>query len=143
MLLDLRNTLDCERFKAKVEKCLRDRPVIEFTEKTARTTSQNKYLHLLIGVVAMEVGVTLEYAKQEYFKRLTNQDIFCIEVNDRFCGKVTRLRSSAELTKEEASMAIDRFKRWAREQGMYMPEPTDEALLRDIEIEMSRMRRFL
>lgn len=143
MLLNLQNSLDLERFKAKVAKCLRDLPVVELTEKNTRTTSQNRYLHLLIGVVAMEVGVTLEYAKDEYFKRLTNRTIFCIEVDDQFCGKVQRLRSSADLTKEEMSMAIDRFKQWGREQGMYMPEPNDEAMLRDIEVEMGRMRRYL
>ena len=143
MLFDLKNTLDLERFKAKVGKCLRDLPVVELTEKTARTSSQNRYLHLLIGMVAMEVGVTLEYAKQEYFKRLTNKDIFLMDIEDRFCGKVERLRSSAELTKEEMSMAIDRFKQWGREQGMCMPEPNDDSLLRDIEIEMGRMRRYL
>ena len=143
MILDLKNALDLAKFKAKVDKCLRDLPVVEFTEKTARTSSQNRYLHLLIGVVAMEVGVTLEYAKQEYFKRLVNREIFAIEVQDRFCGKVERMRSSAELNREQMSMAIDRFKQWGREQGMYMPDPQDEALLRDIEIEMGRMRRFL
>ena len=143
MLLNLKNSLDLERFKAKVDKCLRDLPVVEITEKTARTSSQNRYLHLLIGVVAMDTGVTLEYAKQEYFKKLTNRDVFCVEVEDKFCGKVERLRSSAELTKEEMSTAIDRFKQWGREQGMYMPDPQDESLLRDIEIEMGRMRRFL
>lgn len=143
MILDLKNTLDLQRFKAKVDKCLRDLPVVEFTEKTARTSSQNRYLHLLIGMVAMDVGVTLDYAKQEYFKRLVNKDIFAIEVEDRYCGKVERLRSSADLNKEQMSMAIDRFKQWGREQGMCMPEPQDESLLRDIEIEMGRMRRYL
>lgn len=143
MLYNLKNTLDQERFKAKVTKCIRDGSVVELTEKTARTSSQNRYLHLLIGVVAMDVGVTLDYAKQEYFKRLTNKDIFCIEVDDRFCGKVIRLRSSAELTKEEMSMAIDRFKKWGAENGIYMPNPEDTALLRDIEIEMGRMRGYL
>lgn len=143
MILDLKNALDLQRFKAKVDKCLRDLPVVEFTEKIQRTSSQNRYLHLLIGMVAMDVGVTLEYAKQEYFKRLVNRDIFAIEVEDKFFGKVERLRSSAELNKEHMSMAIDRFKQWGREQGMCMPEPQDESLLRDIEIEMGRMKRYL
>lgn len=143
MILDLKNALDLQRFKAKVDKCLRDLPVVEFTEKIQRTSSQNRYLHLLIGMVAMDVGVTLEYAKQEYFKRLVNRDIFAIEVDDKFFGKVERLRSSAELNKEQMSMAIDRFRQWGREQGMCMPEPQDESLLRDIEIEMGRMKRYL
>ena len=143
MLLDLKNNLDLERFKAKVDKCLRDLPVVEITEKTARTSSQNRYLYLLIGVVAMEIGESIDYVKEVIFKRLLNKDILTIEVEDRYIGKWQKPRSSAELTKEEMSMAIDRFKKWGREQGMYMPEPQDESLLRDIEIEMGRMRRFL
>ena len=143
MLLDLNNALDLEKFKAKVAKCLRDKPVVELCEKTPRTSSQNRYLHLLIGLVAIEVGVTLDYAKEEYFKKLINKDIFCVDVEDKFCGRVCRLRSSADLTKEETSIAIDRFKQWGREQGMYMPEPNDAELLRMIEVEMGRMRRYL
>ena len=143
MVLDLQNNLDLERFNARVAKCLKDKPVIDFTIKTARTPSQNRYMHLLIGVVALEVGVTLEYAKQEYFKRLVNRDIFQYEQDDKYWGSVKILRSSADLTKVQISMAIDRFKQWGREQGMYMPEPNDEALLRDIEIELGRMKRYL
>ena len=143
MIYNLQNALDLERFKAKVSKSIQNSSVVELTEKTARTSSQNRYLHLLIGVVAMDVGVTLDYAKQEYFKRLVNHDIFSYEVEDKFWGKVKKLRSSAELNKEQMSMAIDRFKRWGTENGIYMPNPEDTALLREIEIEMGRMRGYL
>ena len=143
MLLNLKSDLDYERFNARVEKWRRDRPVVEITEKTARSLSQNRYLHLLIGVVAMETGVSLDYAKEHYFKRLVNRDIFCLEIDDRFVGKAEILRSSADLTKEEATMSIDRFKQWGREQGWYMPDANEESLLRMIEIEMGRMKRYL
>lgn len=53
------------------------------------------------------------------------------------------LRSSKDLTKEEMSTAIDRFKRWASEQGIYIPEPEDTERLREIEVEMGRMQRWL
>lgn len=143
MLLNLKSELDFERFNARVEKWRRDRPVVEMTEKTTRSPSQNRYLHLLIGVVAMETGVSLDYAKEHYFKRLVNRNIFCLEIDDRFFGKMEVLRSSADLTKEEAIMAIDRFKQWGREQGWYMPDANEESLLRMIEIEMGKMNRYL
>jgi hypothetical protein len=98
---------------------------------------------LLIGVVAMETGVSLDYAKEHYFKRLVNRDIFCVEIDDRFVGKAEILRSSADLTKEEATISIDRFKQWGREQGWYMPDANEESLLRMIEIEMGRIKRYL
>ena len=43
----------------------------------------------------------------------------------------------------DLSREIDRFKRWAAENGIYIPEPEDEARLRDIAAEMERNRRYL
>lgn len=143
MQYDLSNALDRERFKARSNHLYKKGSVVILEEKTGRTLSQNSYIHLLIGVVAMEVGVTLDYAKETYFKRLVNRDIFVVEREDRFCGRVETLRSSAELTTEEMSMAIDRFKRWGAENGIYLPNPGDESLLRNIEIEMGRNKAYL
>ena len=53
------------------------------------------------------------------------------------------LRSSADLTIEEMSIAIDRFKRWGYENGFYMPSPDDTSLLKEIEIEMGRLKMYL
>lgn len=143
MIYDLANELDRQRFRHRTAYLLEKGSKVEMSEKSFRTGGQNRYLHLLIGVVALDVGVTLDYAKQEYYKRLVNADIYCIEREDKFVGKVNVLRSSADLTKEEMAMSIDRFKRWGYENGIYMPNPEDEALLRDIEIEMARNRRYL
>lgn len=143
MQYNLNNPLDRQRFKVRCNALYQKEVVVELTEKTFRTPNQNRYLHLIIGVIAMETGVGLEYAKREYFKRLCNKDLFCVVKMDRYSGEVETLRSSAELTKEEMSMAIDRFKRWASEQGFYLPAPGDEELLRQIEIEMGRQRQYL
>ena len=91
----------------------------------------------------METGNTLEYCKEWYFKRLFNKDIFVTTKTDKFAGQVEVIRSSADLTKEEMSMAIDRFKRWGAENGIYMPNPGDESLLREIAIEMGRNKAYL
>ena len=91
----------------------------------------------------MEVGVTVDYAKREYFKRLVNRDIFVRKEIDRFSGEVEVIRSSKELSTEEMTIAIDRFQRWGAENGFYLPSPEDEDRLRDIEIEMGRMRQYL
>lgn len=73
MLYNLSIPLDRERFAARANALLQKGSVVELTEKTLRTHNQNSYLHLIIGVVAMEVGVTLEYAKKEYFKKLSTK----------------------------------------------------------------------
>ncbi len=143
MLYDLSSELQRESFLVRVEQLLTKRCVVELTEKTFRTRNQNSYLHLLIGVVAMETGNTLEYCKEWYFKRLCNKDLFVTTRTDKFAGQVEVIRSSADLTKAEMSMAIDRFQRWGAENGIYMPQPGDESLLREIAIEMGRNRAYL
>ena len=143
MLYNLSMPLDRERFAARANALLQKGSVTDLTEKTLRTHNQNSYLHLIIGAVAMDVGVTLEYAKREYFKKLVNRDHFVRKEQDRFSGEIEVIRSSADLTIEEMSMAIDRFKRWCAENGFYMPNPEDTSLLKEIEIEMGRLKMYL
>lgn len=143
MLYDLNNKLDVKRLLTRVDSDIRHGRVVEYGAKVKRTLNQNRYLHLIIGVVAMETGNQLEYTKQEYFKRLVNPALFVVEKEDRFLGKVQVLRSSKELTIQEMSTAIDRFRHWAAENGIYIPEIGDEERLRELEVEMSRMQRWL
>lgn len=143
MTYDLLNALDRARFRARCETLIEKGAVADLTEHTFRSSSQNRYVHLLIGLVALEVGESVEYVKEVYFKRLVNPAIFVVSVKDPYAGDVQKLRSSADLTKEEMSDAIDRFKNWGRQQGWVMPDPSDRELLRQLEIEMSRHRSWL
>lgn len=143
MQYNLATDLDQERFVNRANTLLQKGVVVELTEKTFRSPNQNRYIHLLIGIIAMETGVGLDYAKREYFKKLVNRDLFVIKRADRFAGEIEDLRSSSDLTIEEMSMAIDRFKRWGHENGFYMPSPEDTERLRDIEIEMGRLKMYL
>lgn len=118
--------------------------LVDLTDKSKRSTSQNSYLHLLLGAVALETGNELEYVKEEYYKREANRELYCRVITDRLTGReVERLRSSADLSQEEMSISIDRFKRWASEMGIYLPDPGDEMILREIERQMAQARRFL
>lgn len=143
MMYNLSTPLDRERFAARANALLRKGSVVELKEKNLRSRQQNSYLHLMLGVVAMETGVTLDYCKEHYFKRLVNADIFIRTITDKFAGEIKVIRSSAELTTEETNIAIERFRRWCSEEGFYLPSPEDEARLRDIEIEMGRMNQYL
>lgn len=143
MLYDLANEFQRKAFSARCEDYLEKGQVVELVCKQFRTRGQNSYLHLLIGVVAMETGNTLAYAKEMYFKRLCNRDLFITLKTDKYMGQVEVIRSSADLTTEEMTTAIDRFKRWGAENGIYMPSPGDSALLREIEIEMGRNKAYL
>ena len=143
MQYDLTSDLQRKAFLSKVDNLLERGAVVELTERTFRSRNQNSYLHLLIGVVAMDTGNTLDYCKEMYFKRLVNRDLFISTRVDRYAGEVEVIRSSADLTKEEMSIAIDRFKRWGSQNGIYMPNPGDESLLREIAIEMGRNKAYL
>ena len=143
MQYDLTSDFQRKAFLSRVD-CLMERgAVVELTEKTFRSKNQNSYLHLLLGVVAMETGNTLEDVKREYFKDLVNPDIFRSYRTDNRGNTIRVYRSSAEVSKEEMSIAIDRFKKWGAENGIYMPNPGDESLLREIAIEMGRNKAYL
>ena len=143
MTYNLANEFQRKAFLARCEDCLDKSAVVELTTKTFRSRNQNSYLHLLIGVVAIDTGNTLAFTKEQYFKRLVNPDLFIQEVTDLYAGKVEIVRSTTDLTMGEMSMAIDRFKKWGAENGIYLPNPGDESLLREIEIEMARNKQYL
>lgn len=143
MQYDLANDLQRQTFITRCKALLDKGVVVDLAERSFRSRNQNSYLHLLIGVVAMETGTTVAYAKEWYFKRLCNKDLFVTTRADRYAGQVELVRSTADLTQEEMSMAIDRFKRWGSENGIYMPSPGDESLLREIAIEMGRNKAYL
>lgn len=143
MQYNLANQLDVARLQQRLHRLCKKGAVIDLTEKVFRSPNQNRYAHLLMGVVALEVGDSIEYVKANYFKRLCNPDIFVRKETDKFIGDVEELRSFTALTVEEASLAIDRFKRWGREQGWVMPDAGDDALLREIEIAVGRYQQYL
>ena len=143
MVYDLSSEFQRKAFLARVDNLMEKGAVVEMTEKAFRSPNQNRYLHLLIGVVAIETGNTLEDAKKWYFKETCNPDLLHVQHRDKMGNCIDHIRSTAELTKEEMSTAIDRFKRWGAENGIYMPNPDDASLLKAIEIEMGRMKSYL
>ena len=143
MVYDLSSDFQRKSFLARMDNLMEKCAVVELTEKAFRSPNQNRYLHLLIGVVAIETGNTLEDAKKWYFKETCNPDLFHVQHRDKMGNCIDHIRSTAELTKEEMSTAIDRFKRWGAENGIYMPNPDDASLLKAIEIEMGRMKSYL
>lgn len=132
----LSNEFDRDKLDARVKDLLAAKEgVVELKKKhPQRTMAQNRFLHLLLGYFAAEVGLTLEEVKQEVFKKLVNRDIFCYK---KTIGKgskaveVEGVRSSAFVTTEELSMAITRFRNFsASEVGLYLPSANEhEALL--------------
>lgn len=144
MLYDLKNPLDRERFKRRCNALFKKQGIVELSEKTIRSNQSNKYLHTLLGYLAMETGNTLEYVKEVFYKRTANKDIFVREKEDEYLGKVEYLRSSASLSQEEFSTSIDRLRDWSSQvAGIYLPSPNEEQFLASIKVEMSRYKQWI
>lgn len=145
MIYDLINPYDREKFKRRVNALYQRQNVVELNEhKPRRTTPQNSYLHLLLGMFAMETGNTLEFVKQEYFKRLVNPDLFVERRYDKYLGEIEVLRSSRDLNTGDMTTAIERFRNWAAaEADIYLPAPNEQEFIDSIEREMQCKRIWL
>ena len=145
MIFDLNNILDRERFKRRVNTLYQKQVIVTLTEKKQRTLNQNNYLHLILGYFAVETGNTVEYVKREYFKRHCNHDLFVYVKNDTFLQHdVEEMRSTRDLSKEEMSTAIDRFRNWAAaEGGIHLPSPDEREFLNAIEIELAKHQNYV
>jgi hypothetical protein len=144
MLYDLKNPLDRDRFKRRCNALFEKRGIVELSEKTKRSNQSNKYLHLLLGYLAIETGHDMEYVKEVFYKRTANKDIFVRIKDDELLGQTEYLRSSASLSQEEFSTSIDRLRDWSSQvAGIYLPAANEQEFLASIEYEMSRYRQWI
>lgn len=146
MLYNCSNPLDKANFLDRANVLAERGDVVELKTKKQRSLKQSAYLHCLFDYFGCQYGEDGDYVKEEYFKKLVNPDIFVLsEGIDRFTGKQKwQLRSTADLTTEEMSICIDRFRNWSsKEAGIYLPTAQEGALLRLCEIEISKAQRYL
>ncbi|GAE15735.1 hypothetical protein JCM6292_2058 [Bacteroides pyogenes JCM 6292] len=144
MQYDGNNPLHVEQARTRLEQLIKNKKVFELTEKKPkRGLSQNRYLHTILGFFACETGNTLEWVKQQYFKKLVNPAMFIREKEDKYLGTIKVLRSSADLDTAEMTTAIERFRNWASAEGIYLPSPDEERILQLMEIEIERNKHYL
>lgn len=145
MIFNLQNEYDIPKFKEYVNKLFEARAIVEVKKKLPnRTLSQNSYLHLLLGYFAAEYGCSADEAKVDFFKRGCNRDLFERRAVNRRGEEVAFLRSSAELTTGEMTLAIDRFRNWSAAQaGIYLPGPNETDMLLYAQQQIERSKEFL
>lgn len=133
MIYNLKNPIELSKFKERNDKLVKSGATVELTEKKPnRTLPQNNYLHLILTYFAITYGYTLEETKKDYFKILCNKDLFVVEKDHEMIGKYISLRSSADLTTEEMTLAINRFKNYSAENGLPLPNSEDWHFLNHI-----------
>ena len=145
MIYNTSNPLDKANFLPRANKLAESGKIVELTEKKPRRSlPQNKYLHVILAYFGTQTGNTLEWVKQQYYKKLVNPDLFIREKEDKYLGKIKVLRSSADLDTSEFSLSIERFRNWAaQEAGIYIPSADEAILIQQMEIEIERSKEFL
>ena len=145
MIYNLKNPYEVERFKQWARKMVEGQKIIEAKRKDeSRTLSQNNYLHLIIAYFASQYGCGADEAKIDFYKRRCNRDIFERWRKNRRGDPVPYLRSSADLTKEEMSLSIDRFRNWSSaEAGIYLPQREDLDMMIYMRQEVERNKEYL
>ena len=145
MLYDTSNPLDKANFHLRAKKLAERGAIVDLTEKKPRRSlPQNKYLHVILAYFGSQTGNTLEWVKQQYYKKLVNPDLFIREKEDKYLGRIKVLRSSADLDTVEMSLSVDRFRNWAaQEAGIYIPSADEAILIQQMEIEIERSKEFL
>lgn len=129
MIYNPKSQFEANKARKRLEQLIERGKPFELTDITKRSTSQNSYLHLCLGLVALELGYTLEYVKLNIFKMTWLRDMFYVEEPNRKTGEMYyRVRSSAELSKEEMSKAIEvLIEKSSSVCGIVLPNPADKS----------------
>ena len=145
MIYDTSNPLDKVNFLFRAKKLAESGKVIDLTEKKPRRSlPQNKYLHVILAYFGTQTGNTLEWVKQQYYKKLVNPDLFIREKEDKYLGRIKVIRSSADLDTSEFSLSIERFRNWAaQEAGIYLPSSDEYIIIQQMEIEIERNKDYI
>ena len=145
MIYDTSNPLDKVNFLFRAKKLAESGKVIDLTEKKPRRSlPQNKYLHVILAYFGTQTGNTLEWVKQQYYKKLVNPDLFIREKEDKYLGNMKVLRSSADLDTSEFSLSVERFRNWAsQEAGIYLPSSDEYIIIQQMEIEIERNKDYI
>lgn len=113
--------------------------------KPRRTLKQNRYLHLLLQILAIDLGETLEYTKQVVFKQIINKEIFEYERQNPKTGEVSvRFRSTRDLDSTEMKRAIDRLIDYARvELNVSLPSQENNDSIEDMQVYVKNNNQYL
>lgn len=145
MIYNLGNPYDRDRFKRRANELFKASKIVELKEKdVVRTLKQNSYLHLIISYFASQYGCGADEAKIDFYKRRCNKELFERWRTNKRGQETSYLRSSADLTKEEMTLSIERFRNWSSAvAGIYLPSADDGEMLTYAMQEIERNKEYL
>lgn len=145
MWYNLGNPFEVQTLRTRMDKMIQDKAMIEVVEKKPRSLKANAYLHAIMAYFGLQTGNTAEEVKREYYKRAANYDIFVRVKHDPLLN-INReyLRSVADLTQDELSVSIDRFRTWCSGiAGIYIPSSDEHIALLHMQHDIEQAKRFL
>lgn len=136
---------EADKARARLELLIKKGAVINLTEKhPQRSLAQNNLLHLQLSYFASQYGCSEEEAKVDFFKRKWNPDIFIRVGVNKKGREITYLRSSAELSTDEMTTAINRFRYMSlTEADIYLPSPEDRDFIVHCQQEIENNKEFI
>lgn len=145
MLFNLDNPYERDKFKEYCNMQYEKKGIVEVKRKhRQRSTSQNSYLHVLLGYFASEFGYSMEEVKYDIFKKKVNPDIFKIGRVNKRGQKITAIRSSRDLDTAEMTTAIERFRNWSSAvAGLYLPKPNEYDALISAQQQIDSYEQYL
>lgn len=145
MRYDLSNEFQAAQASARFAQLKAKGASIDLVEKRVRTLDQNSYLHLLLQYMALALGESVEYVKVVYYKRHCSPDLFITSKFDTVLfQQIETLRSSRDLSVEEMTISIERFREFAlRECNEYLPSPDDNRLIMAMDNEVNRNLKYI
>ena len=145
MMYNTNNPLEVQNLRLKIEKMIEKHSMVEVVEKKAKTLQQLKYLHTILAYFGLQTGNTMDEVKTCYFKRIVNKDLFVRKKHDNILGTDKQyLISTANLTKDELSEAIERFRNWSSNvAGIYIPSSEEYIALLHIEHDIQNSKKYL
>lgn len=145
MWYNLKNPIETDQFNDRVTELRNKGAMVELTEKKPRSLQSNKYLHTILSYFGLQTGNTLSEVKELYYKRICNPDLFVRSKWDNVL-KWNReyLRSTTELTQEEMSLSIDRFRTWSAQTAeIYIPSSEEYIALLHIQHDLEQAKNYL
>lgn len=137
MKYDLTNQIEADAAFEYLTKLVGKEAVAEVKRVSpSRSLAQNNYLHLLLGAFGIHFGYTIAEAKLVY--KDLNKDIY------KYKHPKGRwfFRSSADLSVDEMTKSIDRFREASEKQGCLLPTATDQDWLRAIENDIEQHYKY-
>lgn len=128
---------DLERAQEYFNKVVTRKGIIDIKRVVPkRSLNQNAYLHLLLGAFGQHFGYTMEEAKIVY--KDLSPTIYKYEKRGRVFYK-----SSADLTKDEMTITIERFREASAAQGYELPEATQEDWINQLSNAVESVQAYL